>query len=179
MAGVRDIVSDHPAVDQIPAVAALGIYLGQHAAGAHLVRFPDWPTITTFHQTLLEAVAALFGIVFTAVAILRALGPGARLNHLRRRLSRQATQNLMSVVTALGIATLVCVVAMALDTSTGRPTFARAITVWALALVVVRMVRLVWYFSLVLDLSDRDAETAATEAGDPPRRSSIFRRRAS
>lgn len=162
-----ETVSDHPWVDHLPALAALGAYLGMHAAGVHLIVFPDWSAVSAFHQTLVEAAAGLFGLVFAAVAILRAIGPGRRLDHLQQRLSAPMTRNLRSVINALGLATVVTIAAMALDTPAGHSTIARAATVWVVTLAVTRMVRLVWVFGLVLDLSDRDSGSGDSSSVTP------------
>jgi hypothetical protein len=164
---LRHRVSDHPAFDQVVAAAAVGVYLTLHYTGVHLVVFPDWASITTFHQTLVEAAAGLFGLVFAAIAILRALGPGRRLNHLQRNLNAPMTRNFKAVIAALGLATFIAIAAMAFDTPAGHPTIARAATAWAVAIVSVRMIRLVWVFGLVLDLSDRDSESGGSSSVTP------------
>lgn len=159
---VKGTISNRPSVDYTPAALALAAYLALHSAGYQLLKLSqDWSGTISLHQTLVEVSAGLFGLVFTAVAVLRALGRGRRLDHLQMRLSRELARNLNSVIRGLGLCTLVTVVAMSLDTSVGHPLIARAATVAVVALAIARIVRLLWVFNLVLGLSDRDAETDA------------------
>jgi len=151
------VASDSPAVDQIPAAAALVAYLLLRSTGAHILHF-DQAGLTAYYQTLVGVAAGLFGLVFAAVAILRSQQGGRRLNAVRAHHGRSVTANLMAAIRTLGVATLITILAMALDQPGGHRTLARAATVWVLTLGVVRVVRLLWVFSLVLDLSDRDAE---------------------
>lgn len=167
-----DKVSNNPAYDHLAALAALGLYLGLHFSGLHALSFTDWGSVTSFHQTLVEVAAGLFAIVFAAVAILRGFGGGRRIDHLQSRLARPLTNNLKAVIRALGIATAVTIVAMPLDSPSGHSTVARAATVWVVALAGVRMVRLIWVFSLVLDLGDRDVESRDRQALNPTHRPS-------
>ncbi|HET9060522.1 MAG TPA: hypothetical protein VFN61_11420, partial [Acidimicrobiales bacterium] len=135
-------ISNQPAYDHIAGFAALGLYLGLHFSGLHALSFTDWGAVTALHQTLLEAAAGLFGIVFAAVAILRGFGGGRRIDHLQSRLARPLTTNLKAVIRSLGLATAVTIITMPLDGPTGHATVARGATVWVVAFAGVRMVRL-------------------------------------
>jgi hypothetical protein len=152
-------VSDHPVADACGAVLLTGAYW-------HWLGGPNHSVLATLsqderfvaYQTAAGVTVALFGLVFTAIAILTALTPGRRLRAIQVGAGRRVTATFLSVLRALGFAALVYVADIGLDQPRGHPAVARAAAYLAFALASFRVVRLMWIFGVVLRLRDADVE---------------------
>lgn len=176
MKGILGTMSDHPAVD-LPAAAALTIayWWGTSPHDALSVMTMDRRFIV--YQTLAGVAAGLFGLVFTAVAILRGLSGGLLLRALVRQRGKEVTNVLASTIRALGVSAFVTVAALATDNkfSAVEPWW------WAIyfcaLLSTIRLGRMTWLFGLLLRLHDADLVAPAPVAPVTPRlRSELGRR---
>ena len=165
--GGKRTVSEHPAADYFAGIVLAGGYLIAHYAGISRPQISQ-ATSLLIYQTLAGIAAALLGLVFAAVAIIRALDPGRRLRILQQRYGSAITASMMAVIRGLGLATALTLLAMFLDQPGGLPVLARALALFAVGLGAARITRLAWIFSLILDVNDEDARRAARKDMKPP-----------
>ena len=167
METVRDWVSDHPATDQLTAAALTGLYLVLHFTG---VGHPTVPpaTAASYDLVLGPTAAGLAGLVFAAVAIIRSLDPGRRLQRLQELHGRRVTRSMMSVIKALAATAGVFFVCALLEQPSGHPLIARSAGVYAFMLGGCRLARMVWIFGLLLGVNDADRrDTTRRNAPQP------------
>ncbi len=156
----KGYVADHPGTDWAAAALAMGAYLVFHYSGwSHPHVAPAASTL--IYQTLTLVGAALLGLVFTAVAVVRTLDPGKRLGKLQAVHGSRITRSMMAVIRGLGVATLLLGIDMVLDQPGGYTGLARSLAVLGGAIMTLSMVRLSWLFGLILGIHDADQRAAA------------------
>lgn len=163
---MKQLAAEKPSSDHFVGALLAGGYLLFHFDNIGRPHLSQATTLIVY-QTLVGIGAALLGLVFAAIAIIRALDPGRRLAVLQAQHGRRITEAMKAVIRGLGLATLATLLAMLLDQPNGAPIAARALALFAVGLGAARMTRLAWIFSLMLDVNDSDARLEAHDKAEP------------
>jgi hypothetical protein len=146
------------------------------SAGYMLGRVDDrWlatsPHRLTIYSAAFGAATTLLGIVLAALAIIKGIGDGPRITELRRRHGSTITSSMQGAIWAL--LALLVVSFGALVAESGDPgRLSLSLTYGALALGVVRLVRLAWVVGVILAVGDTDDQVAMIKR----RRAPVIRR---
>jgi hypothetical protein len=120
---------------------------------------------SALYISISASCAALLGFAITATSILLVLGSGSRMNWLRRQPAFQQTRVIfIGAIVALALGTTVYTVMIVIDTGREGAWPLEAIAAGVVALVVTRMIWVLWLLNELLKLSLRDQGSDAPTA---------------
>jgi hypothetical protein len=156
---VHNLWSEHPGVDWAGAlicVAVLGLWQHNHILSHHSSdqRMNVYATVAS--------VAAIIGGFGTAAISQYATSSGRRMTFLRARFGESLRRNWVSILTSMTAVSAGCLAAMLSDT--GKTIGWQG---WVVGLLLflglLRAVRLIWLFRLLIDVSDHDGTIATRD----------------
>jgi hypothetical protein len=150
---------NHPALDWVVAILAIGGYAALVALGSDSLASLDQGARVVFYETAAAVSGALLGFSITAVAIVAALTPGARLQALLTSVGNRVVAVLMRCVVGIALATAIFTLLIVFDGDrTGSA--ARYLGVGAGALIILRVTRLTFIVGQLLQIAGRDRVAA-------------------
>lgn len=160
---IHNLWSEHPATDWVNAVIctlALGLWQQNHILSEH-----DADRRMSIYATV-ASVAAIIGGFGTAAISQYATSSGRRMTFLRDRFGESLRRNWVSILTSMTAVSSGCLAAMISDT--GKSVGWQGWPVGVLLFLgILRAIRLIWLFRLLIDVSDHDGTISARR--DPVR----------
>lgn len=152
----HNLWSEHPSVDWLGAVVCVSVLgLWQHG---HILRDHSADQRMNVYATV-ASVAAIIGGFGTAAISQYATSSGRRMTFLRERFGESLRRNWVSILTSMTTVSAGCLATMLGDTGKvigWQGWFVESL----LFLGLLRAVRLIWLFRLLIDVSDHDGTNA-------------------
>lgn len=174
IARVKDVWSEVPGLDWLAAFFLLAAHASWWKWGAGLNPFEGLPSDRRKDiYTTTASVAALVGGFATAAIAQYASSRGETVQVMRRRFGPSLRKNWSSILSSMLLVAGGCIILLVLDRSP-KPGGTAWVAEFLLVFGALRSMRLVWLFSALIAVTDRDATQPARSpairlAGEPPR----------
>lgn len=166
---LRGLWSESPGLDVAAGIAVVGTYGWlQVRHGTDVLSTLDEDARRASYSALAGVAGGVFALIFAAVSIFLGLASGERIRILRTHHGDLITRTMFSAIRALGVVTLVALVAIVGDQPGELDLWVRSSVYLAFVVGVLRSVRLVWLFGRILLIDQRDKERANVPAPAVP-----------
>jgi hypothetical protein len=166
-----DVWSESPGLDTAAAIAIAAAYGWLRVRhGLDVLSTLDEEARRASYGVLAGVAGGIFALIFAAVSIFLGLASGERIRALRVQHGDLITRTMFATIRALGLVTLVALVAVVGDQPGSLDLWVRWFVYVAFAVGVLRSVRLVWLFGRILAIDQRDKERATVAPPPVPLR---------
>jgi hypothetical protein len=154
-----DLWSESPGLDTAAAITIAGGYGWLRVRhGIDVLSTLDEEARRASYGVLAGVAGGIFALIFAAISIFLGLASGERIRVLRVRHGDLITRTMFAMIRALGLVTLVALVAVVGDQPGPLDLWVRWCVYLAFVIGTLRSIRLVWLFGTILAIDQRDKE---------------------
>lgn len=170
---LHDLWSESPGVDVAMAIAIAGAYGWLRVRhGIDVLSTLEHEARRASYGVLAGVAGGIFALIFAAISIFLGLASGERIRSLRMHHGDLITRTMFAMIRALGLVTLVALVAVVADQPGPLDLWVRWCVYLAFLIGTLRSIRLVWLFGMILKIDQRDKERGTVPAPAVPIRKS-------